>query len=61
MTIHYIISLSHLFEAFYRADTSNKDGSGLGLYITGMVLEMFGAEYTIENTEDGVKFKVEQI
>ena len=53
--------LPHLFEAFYRADTSNKDGSGLGLYITGMVLEMFGAEYTIENTEDGVKFKVEQI
>ena len=52
--------LPHLFEAFYRADTSNKDGSGLGLYITGMVLEMFGAEYTIENTEDGVKFKVEQ-
>ena len=53
--------LPHLFEAFYRADTSNKDGSGLGLYITGMVLEMFGAGYTIENTEDGVKFKVEQI
>ena len=53
--------LPHLFEAFYRADTSNKDGSGLGLYITGMVLEMFGAEYKIENTEDGVKFKVEQI
>ena len=52
--------LPHLFEAFYRADTSNKDGSGLGLYITGMVLEMFGAEYAIENTEDGVKFKVEQ-
>ena len=52
--------LPHLFEAFYRADTSNKDGSGLGLYITGMVLEMFGAEYKIENTEDGVKFKVEQ-
>ena len=36
--------LPHLFEAFYRADTSNKDGSGLGLYITGMVLEMFGAQ-----------------
>ena len=52
--------LPHLFEAFYRADTSNKDGSGLGRYITGMVLEMFGAEYTIENSEDGVKFKVEQ-
>ena len=52
--------LPHLFEAFYRADTSNKDGSGLGLYITGMVMEMFEAEYKIENTEDGVKFTVEQ-
>ncbi|MCR5225725.1 MAG: HAMP domain-containing histidine kinase [Eubacterium sp.] len=52
--------LPHLFEAFYRADTSNKDGSGLGLYITGMVMEMSGAEYKIENTEDGVKFTVVQ-
>ena len=52
--------LPHLFEAFYRADTSNKDGSGLGLYITGMVMEMFGAEYSIENTNDGVEFKVIQ-
>ncbi len=52
--------LSHLFEAFYRADASSRDGSGLGLYITGMVLEMFGAEYRIENTEDGVCFTVKQ-
>ncbi len=52
--------LSHLFEAFYRADTSNKDGSGLGLYITGMVLEMFDAEYSIRNTDEGVEFKVVQ-
>ncbi len=52
--------LPHLFEAFYRADTSNKDGSGLGLYITGMVLEMFGAEYSLHNTSDGVEFKVVQ-
>ena len=52
--------LPHLFEAFYRADTSNKDGSGLGLYITGMVMEMFGAEYSIKNLSDGVEFKVIQ-
>ncbi len=52
--------LPHIFEAFYRADTSNKDGSGLGLYITGMVLEMFGAEYSVKNTNDGVEFKVVQ-
>ena len=52
--------LPHLFEAFYRADTSNVEGSGLGLYITGMVMEMCGAEYNIKNTEDGVEFTVTQ-
>jgi signal transduction histidine kinase len=52
--------LPHLFEAFYRADTSNIEGSGLGLYITGMVMEMSGAEYSIKNTEDGVEFTVTQ-
>ena len=52
--------LPHLFEAFYRADTTNKDGSGLGLYITGMVMEMSGAEYEIKNIENGVEFTVIQ-
>ena len=52
--------LPHLFEAFYRADTSNAEGSGLGLYITGLVMEMCGAEYNIKNTEDGVEFTVTQ-
>jgi signal transduction histidine kinase len=52
--------LPHLFEAFYRADTSNKEGSGLGLYITGMVLEMCGAEYSIENSGNDVVFTVVQ-
>ena len=53
--------LSHLFEAFYRADSSNKDGSGLGLYISGMVLEMCGAEYGIENVGENVRFRVNQL
>jgi signal transduction histidine kinase len=52
--------LPHLFEAFYRADSSNKDGSGLGLYISGMVLEMCGAEYKIENVGESVRFTVKQ-
>ena len=52
--------LPHLFEAFYRADAVNVEGSGLGLYITGMVMEMCGAEYSINNTEDGVEFTVTQ-
>ena len=50
--------LPHLFEAFYRADADGSEGSGLGLYITGMVLEMFGAEYRVENIDDGVRFTV---
>ena len=52
--------LSHVFEAFYRGDSENTAGSGLGLYITGMVLSMFGAEYSISNVEDGVEFKITQ-
>lgn len=52
--------LPHLFEAFYRADTQYTSGSGLGLYITGMVLSMFDAEYGIRNTGDGVEFRITQ-
>lgn len=51
--------MSHLFEAFYRVEQSRNrqtGGSGLGLYIVRMVLEQHGAEYMMENTEEGVKF-----
>lgn len=50
--------LPHLFEAFYRADRSAGHGSGLGLYITRMILENHQAAHSIENTTDGVKFTV---
>ena len=49
--------LPHLFEAFYRADASRSretGGSGLGLYLTRMILERHGAVCRIENTPDGV-------
>lgn len=51
--------LPHLFEAFYRVEQSRNrqtGGSGLGLYIVKMALEQHGAEYRMENTEEGVKF-----
>ncbi|MDE7274533.1 MAG: HAMP domain-containing histidine kinase [Lachnospiraceae bacterium] len=48
--------LPHLFEAFYRADKSARYGSGLGLYITRMILESYQVSHSIENTEDGVAF-----
>lgn len=48
--------LPHLFEAFYRADKSARYGSGLGLYITRMILDTYHVRHTIENVEDGVRF-----
>ena len=55
-------ALPHLFEAFYRAETSRNrstGGSGLGLYLVKMILDRHGAECAIENTEDGVKVTVQ--
>ena len=52
-------AIPHLFEAFYRADTSrnrNFGGSGLGLYIVGKIMEMHQAKYGISNTNNGVLF-----
>lgn len=51
--------LPRLFEAFYRADTSSEQGSGLGLYITRMIFEKYNIGYKIENTADGVRFTVQ--
>ncbi len=54
-------AMPHLFEAFYRAEASRSrstGGSGLGLYLTKMILDRHGAVCTIENTEDGVRAAV---
>lgn len=51
--------LPRLFDAFYRADTSSEQGSGLGLYITRMIFEKYNIGYKIENTADGVRFTVQ--
>lgn len=52
--------LPHLFEAFYRADRHTgggyRQGSGLGLYITRMILESHGVTHDIENYDEGVIF-----
>ena len=50
--------LPHLFEAFYRVETSRNrrtGGSGLGLYIVKMILDRHGAECRMENTPKGVR------
>lgn len=52
-------TITHLFEAFYRADnsrSSNTGGTGLGLYIVRGIFERLGAKYGIINTEIGVRF-----
>ena len=54
-------ALPHLFEAFYREESSRNrstGGSGLGLYLVKMILDRHGAVCTIENTEEGVKATV---
>ena len=51
--------IPHLFEAFYRADTSrnrNTGGTGLGLYIVRKIMELHGAKYGIKNSGRGVMF-----
>lgn len=51
--------ISHLFEAFYRADTSrsrNTGGTGLGLYIVRKIVELHRGEYGIKNSDRGVLF-----
>jgi len=48
--------LPHLFEAFYRANQSVKHGSGLGLYITKIILETYNTFHDIKNVDNGVQF-----
>ena len=48
-------------DAFYRIDKSRNKrtgGSGLGLYITKMILEQHQFPYCIENTEKGIKVEI---
>lgn len=52
-------NLPHVFDAFYRIDSSRNrktGGTGLGLYLVSRILQRCGAEYCIENTLYGVKF-----
>ena len=51
--------LEQIFTPFYRVDKSrsrNTGGSGLGLYITKMILDHHGIPFSMENTENGVRF-----
>jgi signal transduction histidine kinase len=52
-------ALTNLFKEFYRVEQSRNrgtGGSGLGLHIVSTILELHKAEYSISNTETGVRF-----
>lgn len=51
--------ISELFNAFYRLEKSRNSGlggSGLGLYIVKTILDKHEMDYSIQNTETGVRF-----
>lgn len=53
--------LNNLFDAFYRVDksrNSNTGGSGLGLYIVKIILELHNFKYSIKNIDNGVCFTI---
>ena len=54
--------LAHLFEPFYRVDSSRNSktgGSGMGLYLVKIILDRHGATCVINNTADGVETVVD--
>jgi len=53
--------LPHIFEPFYRTDKSRSrytGGSGLGLYLTKSILDLHGLTYALENSDNGVRFRL---
>ena len=53
--------IPRLFDAFYRRDRSRSrktGGSGLGLYIVKMIIELHGFCCQFHNTEHGVEIKI---
>lgn len=53
--------LHKIFEPFYRLEKSRNrktGGSGLGLYIVKSILDMHNINYSIENVQQGVLFKM---
>lgn len=50
-------SLPHLFDAFYRVDSSRNrstGGTGLGLYLVRMIVQLHNGSCRIENSDNGV-------
>jgi two-component system, OmpR family, sensor histidine kinase VanS len=50
--------LVKLFDSFYRLNTQQEKGSGLGLFIVKQICEMYGFPYKLFNDSGDVVFKV---
>lgn len=54
-------ALPKLFTPFYRVDASRNQasgGSGLGLYLTAIILDLHGLTYSLSNSDNGVRFVI---
>lgn len=50
--------LKRVWDKFYKSNSHNQRGNGLGLAIAAQILIMHNCSYKVENTNDGVKFSV---
>jgi len=52
------VDLTRIFEPFYRSNTSNASGSGLGLSISAKIIHKHGGDITAANSTDGLEIIV---
>jgi signal transduction histidine kinase len=50
--------LTKLFDSFYRLNTQQEKGSGLGLFIVKQICDLYGYPYKLFNDAGDVVFKV---
>lgn len=47
--------IDNIFKAYF---TTKKTGTGVGLYLSNLILEKIGGKLTVENVENGAKFSI---
>ena len=51
-----IFQLPHVFERYWKAQSTSQAGSGLGLYIASGIVEAHGGKIWAESSADGSRF-----